>query len=203
MSEQILRNQNGFAAQQSRHSLKIATTAILSAVGYILSILNPFQHIALFGAKINPFAHLINAIAGVLLGPTYAVICATIIATLRFATGYGSPLAFPGGISGALIVGLVRNLLIKMKVKRVHLAALAEPLGTIFIGAPLSSLLVQALIAAGTTFFKVSIPTLTWMGLFAASCIPGAIIGWSLVLILEKAGFSYHNYLINPEKPEI
>ena len=114
-------------------------------------------------------------------------------------TGFGSPLAFPGGISGALVVGLMRNLLIKWNVKHVHLAGLTEPIGTVLIGAPLSSLLVQALIAAGTSFFSVAIPTLTWMSLFAASCIPGAVVGWLLILTLYKAGISYRNYIANPK----
>lgn len=199
MSEQILRNQNFIGIQKSRHSLKIATTAIFAAIGYILSFLNPFAYIPIGGIMINPYAHLINAIAGVLLGPVYAVICATIIAILRFSTGIGSPLAFPGGISGALIVGLTRNLLIKLNSKHVHFAGLSEPIGTIFIGAPLSNLLMQGLIAIGDPTFAAVKPVVVLMGIFAASCIVGAIIGWLLLIVMQKAGISYTNYFIPVE----
>ena len=48
----------------------------------------------------------INAISGVLLGPFYAVLIATLIAVIRFSYGIGSIYAFPGGIPGAFIVGI-------------------------------------------------------------------------------------------------
>ncbi|MHA1283401.1 MAG: hypothetical protein ACTSQP_12910 [Promethearchaeota archaeon] len=50
---------------KSYRTIRVATSAILIAVGLVLSYLNPFAYFTLFGTKINPFAHLINAISGV------------------------------------------------------------------------------------------------------------------------------------------
>jgi energy coupling factor transporter S component ThiW len=170
------------STKQSQIALKVATTAILTAVGLLLSWINPFAYIPIFSVKINPFAHLINAIAGVLLGPIYAVIIATLIAILRFSFGIGSILAFPGGISGALVVGLIRELILRIRPKRVSWAALCEPFGTIFIGATIGS-------------FLVSLPLGVLMGLFASSCIPGALIGWLILQIMPKAGLPLHAFI--------
>src|SRR6056297_3485436 len=125
--------------QRKPTSLKVATTAILAAVGVVLSYLNPFGYFTIFGAKINPFAHFVNAISGVLLGPIYAVFCALLIAVIRFSTGIGTVLAFPGGLTGAFVVGLVQYTLKKREGIKTHWAALTEPIGTVFLGAIISS----------------------------------------------------------------
>jgi energy coupling factor transporter S component ThiW len=164
-------------------TIKLATTAVLAAVGLVLSYLNPFGYFFIFGTKINPFAHLINSIAGVLLGPVYAVICATIIATLRFSFSIGSIFAFPGGIPGALAVGLVRFFFVKKNLSIVHYAGLFEPLGTIFIGGTISAAMSILLPSLNT----ISLFTLWW--LFALSCIPGAILGWFILLVIKKTRF--------------
>jgi len=158
-------------------TLKITTSAILTAVGVVLSYLNPFAYIVIFNAKINPFAHLINAIAGVLLGPGYAIITATSIATIRLATGTGTVLAFPGGISGALVVGVVREILLRVRPRRVNFAAFAEPLGTVFIGGTLAQLIIPTVFG-------------TYWWLFALSCIPGCILGWVVLKVLDREGIS-------------
>ena len=73
------------------------------------------------------------------MGPFYAVLTALAIAIIRFSLGIGSLYAFPGGISGAIVVGLIAELISKKNDKfRVH-AALFEPVGTIFIGGTISS----------------------------------------------------------------
>lgn len=158
-------------------NLKIATSAMLTALGVVLSYLNPFGYVVIFGAKINPFAHFINAIAGVLLGPIYALFVALFIAIIRFSTGIGSILAFPGGMSGALIVGLMREVILRMNPKKVHFAALFEPIGTVFIGGTISSLIL------------ISTPYLVFWWLFALSAIPGCILGYLCLIALDKAGY--------------
>ncbi|OLS15758.1 MAG: thiW protein [Promethearchaeota archaeon CR_4] len=158
-------------------NVKLATGAILAAVGVVLSYLNPFAYVLIFNAKINPFAHFINAIAGVLLGPWYALGIATSIAIIRFATGIGSILAFPGGMSGAIIVGLAREILLRVRPQKVNLAAFAEPLGTVFIGATIAQFIIPA--AFGTYWW-----------LFALSCIPGCAFGWVILKILDQTGVS-------------
>jgi len=94
-------------------TIKIAMVAIFIAVGITLSYLNPFGYFLLFGAKINPFAHLINVITGVLIGVTFSSITALGIATIRFSAGIGTIHAFHGGISGAVVVEIMYNILWK------------------------------------------------------------------------------------------
>jgi energy coupling factor transporter S component ThiW len=167
-------------------NVKIATSAILAALGVALSWINPFAYIPIFGIKINPFAHLINVIAGVLLGPWYALCTATAIAVIRFGVGIGSPLAFPGGMSGAIVVGLIRDLLLRKRPQKVNFAALSEPVGTVFIGATLASPMTFLM----PDFFANPTPLFTMWLLFALPSIFGCIIGWLILKILDRAGLS-------------
>jgi energy coupling factor transporter S component ThiW len=170
-----------------RVSLKIATTAILAAVGVVLSYILPTSYFTINGAKIDPFAHMINAISGVLLGPWYAMLTALIIAIIRFSTGIGTIYAFPGGISGAFVVGLMRELILRINPKKVNFAALFEPIGTIFIGGTIASYMSYNF----TATFKL-IPTqyyILW-GTFAIACIPGTILGWIGLKALENYGLT-------------
>ncbi len=165
---------------------KIATSAIFIAVGLVLSYLNPFAYFLLFGTKINPFAHLVNAITGVLIGLAFSCVAALGIAILRFSLGIGTIHAFHGGISGAIVVGIVACILRKKFPKRVELAALFEPIGTIFIGGTIAQLI--APIGGIEGLF-------TYWGLFAASCIPGCIIGYLILLVLKRARITWEDYL--------
>jgi len=160
---------------------RVATSGIMVGVGLVLSYLNPFAYFTIFGARINPFAHLINAIMGVLVGIAFALITASIIAILRFSLTIGSIHAFHGGMSGALVVGLFAYILWKKTPKYVELAALTEPIGTVFIGGTIAQLIAPIGGIEGLY---------TWWGLFAASCIPGSIIGFIILLALKRANIS-------------
>jgi len=161
--------------------LKVSTTAILAAIGVVLSAIIPTAYMVLYGAKIDIFAHMINVISGVLLGPWYAMLTALIIAICRYSLGIGTILAFPGGISGALVVGLMRELILRINPKKVNFAAFFEPIGTVFIGGTLSS------------FIITSTPYYTFWWLFAIACIPGTILGWIGLKVLERYGLT-NNY---------
>lgn len=164
---------------------RVATSAIMVGVGLVLSYLNPFAYFTIFGAKINPFAHIINAIMGVLVGTTFALFTATAIAALRFSLAIGSIHAFHGGMTGAIVVGIFAYLLWKKTPKYVKLAALSEPIGTVFIGGTIAQLI--APIGGIEGLF-------TWWGLFAASCIPGSIIGFIILLALKKANINREDF---------
>ena len=161
---------------------RVATSAIMVGVGLVLSYLNPFAYFTIFGAKINPFAHIVNAIVGVLAGTIFALITASTIAVLRFSLAIGSVHAFHGGMSGAVVVGLFAYVLWKKAPKYVELAALSEPIGTVFIGGTIAQLITPL----GSLF--------TWWGLFAASCIPGSIIGFIILVTLKKANINREDF---------
>lgn len=83
---------------------KLVLTAVFAAVPVVLSFVPGSIPVA--GAKLLPWQHMTNAVAGVVLGPWYAALAATLAAVLRNLFGVGTLLAFPGGIPGALVVGL-------------------------------------------------------------------------------------------------
>ena len=151
-------------------TIKISLSAIYIALGVVLSYFNPFKDIVIFGAKINPFAHMINAIAGVTLGPVYAILIAIVIATIRFSLGWGTILAFPGGITGAIVVSIAAKLL---KDKFKVYAAFTEPIGTVFIGGTISA-------------FLINTSVLSMWFIFFLSSIVGAVIGYLLIIALAK-----------------
>ncbi|MHA1293399.1 MAG: energy coupling factor transporter S component ThiW [Promethearchaeota archaeon] len=173
---------------QSFTTKKVAMSAIFVGVGLVLSLLNPFAYFTIFGTKINPFAHFINAIMGVLVGVPFALITALSIAILRFSIGIGTIHAFHGGMAGALVVGITSIILWKKKPEYVEFAAFAEPLGTIFIGGTIAYLI------APIGGISVINGLLIYWSLFALSSIPGCILGFIMLKILKKAGISREDY---------
>lgn len=178
---------NSKSEEVSHHTFvltkRVAAAGIFIAVGVFLSAINPFGYFYIFGTKINPFAHLINALTGVLLGTIFSCITALGIATLRFSTNIGSIHAFHGGITGAIVVGGISYILRKKYPKYVEFAALFEPLGTVFIGGTIGQLI--APIGGGF---------LTYWSLFALSSIPGAIIGFAILMALKAAKISWEDF---------
>jgi energy coupling factor transporter S component ThiW len=173
---------------QNNITKKVALTAIFIALGLFLSYVNPFAYILIAGARINPFAHFINAITGVLVGVTFSCITALGISVLRFSFNIGTIHAFHGGISGALVVGGLSYLMRKKFPKYVEFAAFIEPLGTVFIGGTIAQL-----IAPIGPIFAIE-GFLTYWGLFAASSIPGALLGYVVLSILDKTGITWKDF---------
>jgi predicted membrane protein len=183
---------------------KVAQTVVLVAMVVVLSPI----FIPLGPAKVQPFQHMANVVAGVLLGPWYAVIMATCTAIIRVSLGVGTVFAFPGGMIGAFLAGWfyrwARALSEPSAEVEVDLesgadsaprlafwnlpmaaygAAVGEVIGTGLIGASVSALIVDPILAkrgAGLAFFIIS---------FSASSVAGAIIGLLCLGILRRAGY--------------
>ncbi|MFX1485510.1 MAG: energy coupling factor transporter S component ThiW [Promethearchaeota archaeon] len=161
---------------------QIALGAMLIATGIALATLIWFPFL---GAKAFPVQHMINAIGGVFLGPIWAAFIATAIGSIRNILGTGTIYAFPGGIPGGMIVGLFYLLIVKAaRKKHGNLAALTEPIGTVFIGATLS-VYVFAPLFGDLQSVGALIPF--WIS-FATSSIPGSIIGFIVLQVLEVGG---------------
>ncbi len=182
---------------------KVAQTIVLVAMVVVLSPV----FIPLGPAKAYPFQHMANVIAGVLLGPLYAVVMATCAAIIRISLGVGTVFAFPGGMFGAFLAGVFYREIRALREPpqgeeetgmeeeesappsswRLPLAAygaaLGEVVGTGLIGASVSALIVDPLFvgrSAGWVFF---------VALFSVSSIAGAIIGLLGLGILRRAGY--------------
>lgn len=167
---------------QSNLTKRVATSAIFIAVGIVLAMFNPFAFVEILGGpKIFPMAHFINGITGVLIGTSFACVTSLGIAIFRYPLGIGSIHAFHGGISGAFVVGLTAYILRKKKPDYVEYAALTDPIGTVFIAATIANL-----ISPVHLFY--------WWGLFAASSIPGCILGFLVLKILKRQGISYEDF---------
>ncbi|MFN3621855.1 MAG: energy coupling factor transporter S component ThiW, partial [Nitrososphaerales archaeon] len=92
---------------------KVALLAVFIALGVALSIYP--GSIPVGPTKVFPFQHMINGILGVALGPWYAAVAALATGLLRISIGTGTIFALPGGIPGALVVGIVYRYVFKSR----------------------------------------------------------------------------------------
>lgn len=155
---------------------KSILAGVFAAAGVVLS----FVSIPAGFAKCFPFQHSINVVAGVLLGPFWAVSSAFATSLIRNLLGTGSLFAFPGSMFGALLVGLAAKLLTD---KHKIWAAATEPIGTGVLGAWVSSLIIGPIIGKNIGFAFLSFS-------FLMSSIPGACIGAIILYYLRKSGIS-------------
>ena len=125
-----------------------------------------------------------------MVGITFSCTTALGIAIIRFSVGIGTIHAFHGGISGAILVSTVAYFLRKKKPKYTNLAALFEPIGTVFIGGTIGYLVTPI----GDS---VILGLLTYWWLFFLSSVTGSIIGFIILMVLNKAGYSWENFLVN------
>lgn len=153
---------------------RLVLSAVFAALPVVLSFFPGAFPVA--GARVLPWQHTINALAGVLVGPWYAALAATVAAILRNVLGVGTPLAFPGGIPGALLVGFAYVLW------RRDWVGLLEPIGTGLVGATIGALIIAPAVMGR------AIPLITLIAAFLASSIPGAILGYVVLKALRRTG---------------
>ncbi len=153
---------------------KWVLSAFFAALPVALSIFPGSIFVPGAGAKVLPWQHMTNAIAGVMLGPWFAALAAIVAAILRNLLGVGTLLAFPGGIPGALVVGFAYRLW------RSNWVALLEPLGTGPVGATIG-----ALIVAPALMGRV-VPFATLQIAFLIPSILGAVLGFVLLAWFQR-----------------
>lgn len=163
-------------------SKRIAISALLVALGVALSIYP--GSIPLGPTRVFPFQHMINAVAGIFLGPIDAVLIAVSIGMLRMGLGTGTIFALTGGVPGALVVGLVYWRILKNDGM-----ALTEPLGTL-AGALISALLVAPLLgnAPFPEFMGLTAQWQLFSIFFLMSSVPGALLGFAATKALRRGG---------------
>jgi energy coupling factor transporter S component ThiW len=168
-----------------RHLGETATArvALASILACIAIALSPIVSFPLGFATPFPIQHMVNAISGVTLGPWYAVMIAVVAGAARNLLGTGTVFAFPGGIFGALVVGLMHRYLIKS-----DYAALTEPLGTGIIGAVVSAYIVGPWAAQAGLIRRLGMLE-AFVASFLASSVPGSLLGFIVLKVLRRIGF--------------
>jgi len=162
----------------------------LSILGIVLA---PFIWFSFLGTRAFPGQHFVNTLTGVLIGPLYGVLVPIIVGTLRIMLGIGTVFAYPGGIPGVITVGLAYKITKRSKNPLIRYAcAFAEPIGTVFIGGTLSLLIVAPLMGVESQLILVKqhgllAGLLIFWGGWAASSVPGSIIGYFTLIMLSKA----------------
>lgn len=144
----------------------ITTMAVFIAIGTLGSQLLWFPAGI---AKAYPVQHAINVIAAIILGPGPAVVIAFMIGLLRNLLGLGTLLAFPGGMIGALLAGILYQ-----KMGKKIWAAIGEIIGTGLIGSLFS-------VPFAKIFLGSSFGALFFMPSFLVSSITGAAIAIFIV----------------------
>jgi len=151
----------------------VALSVILVAVAVALSPI--FIPVGI--AKCFPAQHMVNVLAGVMLGPLYAVVIATTAAVIRNILGLGTLLAFPGGMIGAFLAGLAYK-----RFKNVYVAGAGEIVGTGLLGALASAWIVAPV------FMGKSMAMATLIIAFSVSTLGGTVFGIIALHLLRKAG---------------
>lgn len=157
-----------------RTRLRAMLLAALFAAAAVL--LSPFSF-PVGPSRCFPFQHTLNVVAGVLLGPWWAVGSAFAASFVRYTTGMGTILAFPGSLFGALAVGLASRTILRGQRIRAW-SALAEPCATGTLGALVAALIVSPE-AVGGMFATLSVA-------FLISSVPGAALGLLVLKGLER-----------------
>jgi len=149
---------------------KLALAGILVGVGVALS---PFS-IPLGIARAFPIQHMINVIAGVILGPWYAVIMAFSTSLIRNLLGTGTFLALPGSMFGALLAGLVA----KRTDGKLFPTCVGELIGTGLLGALTAYPVATFVMGREVAVFGFVVP-------FLASSLVGSAIAFIFLRILR------------------
>ena len=155
------------------HTKRLAIAGVLVALGVALS---PFS-IPVGVARAFPIQHMINVIAGVLLGPAYAVIMAFTTSLIRNILGTGTLLAFPGSMLGALLAGLAA----KYMRRKLLPACVGELIGTGILGALAAYPVATLILGREVALFAFVIP-------FTVSSFGGAVIAFILLAALLRTG---------------
>lgn len=161
---------------------KLAIAAVLVAVAVVGSMFS----IPIGASKCSPVQHLVNIIAGVYLGPWYAVGMAFCASLIRNIFVLGTLLAFPGSMCGAFLCGVMYHWVGErvckggfMKYLRLPMAYAGELFGTSVIGGMLSFPIASLIMGKEAALFTYVFP------FFVSSC-GGTVIAAILVTAMKR-----------------
>ena len=151
--------------------LKLVMLSMLVALGVVISPILRIEGMC-------PMAHFINIVCAVLLGPWYALLCATLIGVIRMMLMGIPPLALTGAVFGAVLSGI----LYRMSNGKLMYAVLGEVIGTGIIGA-IVSYPIMAFI-----YGKTGLTWLFYVPLFVCGTLIGGTIAYFFLTSLRKSG---------------
>ncbi len=153
---------------------KLSIAGVFCALAVVGSMFLTFP---VFGSKCDPVQHMVNILCAVFLGPWYGLATAFVASLLRNLLGWGSLLAFPGSMCGALLCGLVY-----WRTKNLPATLTAEVLGTGVLGGLAAYPVAKELMGLTPETYTVYIIP------FLISTAAGSILAGILVYALQKNG---------------
>ena len=153
---------------------KLSIAGVFCALAVVGSMFLTFP---VFGSKCAPVQHMVNILCAVFLGPWYGLATAFVASLLRNLLGWGSLLAFPGSMCGALLCGLVY-----WRTKNLPATLTAEVLGTGVLGGLAAYPVAKELMGLTPETYTVYIIP------FLISTAAGSILAGILVFALQKNG---------------
>lgn len=150
---------------------KLSLAGMLIALGVICSAF----YIPIGASKCFPVQHMINVLAGIILGPVYGVSMAFVTSFIRVMMGTGTLLAFPGSMIGAFISGLLF-----LYTKKYIFAYMGEVIGTGILGAIVAYPIATLIMGKEAAIFAFVIP-------FITSSFGGATISILFIEVLKKS----------------
>ena len=153
---------------------KLAVSGVLCALAVAGSVFLTFP---VLGSRCAPVQHMVNVLCAVFLGPWYGLAAAFVASLLRNLLGWGSLLAFPGSMCGALLCGLAYRM-----TKNLPATLAAEVLGTGVLGGLAAYPVAKELMGLTPETYTVYIIP------FLISTAAGSILAGLLVYALRKNG---------------
>ena len=157
--------------QRNAHLFKLTVLSMLVALGVVISPILRIEGMC-------PMAHFINITCAVLLGPWYALLCATTIGVLRMALMGIPPLALTGAVFGAVLSGL----LYRASGGKLICAVIGEVIGTGLIGAVVSYPVMTLL------YGKTGLTWMFYVPLFISGTLIGGTIAYFFLIAMRKNG---------------
>lgn len=172
---------------------KLCMAAFLTALAVVGSQFFTFPFL---GAKCSPTQHFVNIIAGVYLGPWWALGSAFCSSLIRNLIGWGSLMAFPGSMIGAFLSGAMYHWVFNGKSLAVRLpfAYIGELVGTSVLGG-ICAYPIAFLIMGNdkATLFGFIVP-------FFISCVAGTVIAAVVVTTLKRTRVLDKFFIEDPKK---
>jgi len=151
--------------------LKMVMLSMMIALGVVISPILRIEGMC-------PMAHFINIVCAVLLGPWYALLCATLIGGIRMMVMGIPPLALTGAVFGAVLSGFFYQI----SKGNLICAVMGEVIGTGILGA-IISYPVMAFI-----YGKTGLTWLFYVPLFVCGTLIGGTIAYIFLTSLRKTG---------------